>query len=110
MYTRSPRASDGSDQNGFPAVTGHGEVAELPGPLGAGHVAGAHVELGQGGALDQGVPPLPAEGGDPDERERLPGGDVELLGPGADGIAATGSPLPLLVQLTGQRPLRGRGP
>jgi hypothetical protein len=91
-------------------VARDGEVAQLPGPLGARHVPGTHVELGQGGALDQREPPLLAEGGNLDEGEGLAGGHVELLGAGAEGVAAAAGSLPLLVQLAAQRPLGGRGP
>jgi hypothetical protein len=75
MYTRSPALSEGSDQNGVARghpVGGHGEVTHLARPLRAREVSRAQIELGQRGALDQGEPPVRAEGRDGDERERLP--------------------------------------
>jgi hypothetical protein len=44
------------------------------------------------------------------EGKGLAGGHVELLGAGAEGVAAAARPLPLLVQLACQRRLGGRGP
>jgi hypothetical protein len=58
------------------------------------------------GEDDQGQHPRPGGG----EGEGLAGGHVELLGAGAEGITSAARPLPLLVQLTCQRPLGGRGP
>ena len=76
----------------------HGEAADLAGKCGTGHVAGPKGQLGQAGPLYDGEPPVLAEPGYADERERLLGDQVKPGG-GRPGVAV-GMPLPL--QLGGE--------
>ena len=112
MSTWSPSRSDGSDQNGLPAVTRWPAMAKLPSC--PGHwVPGTCPGLWLSWA--RAVPWIrvnrhcwPKAG--ILMKAKAAGGHVELLGAGAEGVAAAARPLPLLVQLTCQDPLGGRGP
>ena len=89
---------------GYP-VRCHGEVADLAGQRRAGHVAWPEGQLRQAGSLHDGEPPAPAEPGDADERERLPGDQVKPGG--SRPHVAVGLPLPL--QLCGEGMLMSAG-
>src|SRR5262249_23065704 len=79
-------------------VCGHCEVADLARQCRTWHVTGPQGQLGQARGLEEGEPPRRAEPWDADEREGLPGDQVE---PGGDRPgAAVGPPFPL--QLTGE--------